>query len=361
MLPPPKHVPFFSIYRENFEVVEERHGHVSLYPHTEQLPLLLRALNLEFYGKLPDRIARVDHRGDGFHKIVLHQSAMLYCQGLNRTRADRLKLFDLPDANLVTKISIVQHITEDCPRGLTHRFRFYAGSDFFPEIRLSGRRLLFADHVLQRFSSRVPNYIGEDLGNFLEIFYGSALISLPCGPGRAFMIAYNNSILAFPYREEMPGEYFITTCLTINEMHQLSAELPPCVHNFHYATDYTSPKKRHWLTPQRLLDTYGVWTKKSQMKPLTDGKTHFKWDHKLGLVMRDATIRQGFGPGSSIFFLDNIPGPHLALVKPGNKEVLFDELECCQYCDAKFDWAPAFARRDAILAGPHAAPATGTK
>ena len=50
-----KHIPFESIYREQFEVVEERHGHVSLYPHTDQLPLLLRALNLEFLGGLPDR------------------------------------------------------------------------------------------------------------------------------------------------------------------------------------------------------------------------------------------------------------------------------------------------------------------
>jgi len=66
-----KHLPFDSIYRSNCEVVEERHGHRRLYPHTEQLPVLLRALNLEFYGGLPGRIARVDRRGDGFHKLML--------------------------------------------------------------------------------------------------------------------------------------------------------------------------------------------------------------------------------------------------------------------------------------------------
>ena len=44
--------PFESIYRKKFEVVEQRAGHVSHYPHIDQLLLLLRALNLEFLGGL---------------------------------------------------------------------------------------------------------------------------------------------------------------------------------------------------------------------------------------------------------------------------------------------------------------------
>jgi hypothetical protein len=48
-----KHNPFQSIYREDFEVLEQRIGHTSYYPHNEQLPLLLRAINLEFHGGLP--------------------------------------------------------------------------------------------------------------------------------------------------------------------------------------------------------------------------------------------------------------------------------------------------------------------
>ena len=66
-----QHAPFESRYLDRFEVVEERHEAVSLYPHTEQLPYLLRALTLEFQGGLPGRIACVDHRGDGLHKIML--------------------------------------------------------------------------------------------------------------------------------------------------------------------------------------------------------------------------------------------------------------------------------------------------
>src|SRR3954465_9004205 len=101
-----KHIPFQSIFRQEFEVVEQRQGNIRLYPHTSQLPILLRALNLEFYTALPDRIARVDHRGDGFHKIVLRHAALMFCSYLNGSRKDELRLFALPNPSLVTKVAI---------------------------------------------------------------------------------------------------------------------------------------------------------------------------------------------------------------------------------------------------------------
>jgi predicted ester cyclase len=52
-------------------------------------------------------------------------------------------------------MTIVQQLTERTPLGRVHRFRFYGPDGFFPEIRLSGKRIAFADHVLQRFSQRV--------------------------------------------------------------------------------------------------------------------------------------------------------------------------------------------------------------
>jgi hypothetical protein len=356
--PVPRHAPFQSIYRENFEVVQERRGRLTLYPHSEQLPLLLRALNLEFYGALPDREARLDHRGDGFHKLVLHYAAMMFCQHFNRTRADQLRLFDLPDANLVSKVAIVQQITEDHRRGRTHRFRFYAGKDFFPEIRLSGRRLVFADHVIQRFCARVPNHIGEDLSNFLETFYGHALISLPCGHGRAFIVPYYKSILAFPYREETPGEYFVATCLTPDQMSRLEPETPACAHNFHYLPEYVSPVRRHWQPTRRMLEIYQCWEKKAPVIQRQEREEPFKWDHKFGLMLREATIKQGFGPGTRMLFQDNVVGPHIAHFPPGKPESAFDEMELCKTGMPDYDWDAAFARRDAILRGPHHATAT---
>ena len=41
-----KHVPFQSIYRQEYEVVEERRGDLSLYPHTDQLPVIFPASTL---------------------------------------------------------------------------------------------------------------------------------------------------------------------------------------------------------------------------------------------------------------------------------------------------------------------------
>src|SRR5437899_2633435 len=112
-----KHVPFESIYRQDYEVVEQRQGNLSLYPHTEQLPVLSRALNLEFYGALPGRIARVDHRADAFHKIVLKTAALMFCNCINSSRSDHLRLFALFDQDLVSKVAIVQQITETTSRG----------------------------------------------------------------------------------------------------------------------------------------------------------------------------------------------------------------------------------------------------
>jgi hypothetical protein len=71
-----KHNPFQSIYREQFGVVEQRHGHRRLYPHTDPLPLLRRALNLAFLGALPDHIARGDQQADGFHKVLLSRATV---------------------------------------------------------------------------------------------------------------------------------------------------------------------------------------------------------------------------------------------------------------------------------------------
>ena len=49
-----KHLPFESIYRSNYEVVEERQGHLRLYPHTQQLPVLLGQKTTELANKAKD-------------------------------------------------------------------------------------------------------------------------------------------------------------------------------------------------------------------------------------------------------------------------------------------------------------------
>jgi hypothetical protein len=344
-----KHKPFQSIYRPEFEVVEQRSGNTHLYPHTEQLPLLLRALNLEFHGGLPDRIARVDHRADGFHKIIRRHAALMYCACINRARADQLRLFQLPDHDLVARVSIVQHISEDQPLGRLHRFRFYAGENFFPEIYLSGKRVAFADHVLQRFSARVPNNIGEDLTYLLIGFFGTPVISMPVGKSFAFVIQWHESMLAFTYKET-PREYIITTCLTINEINSLERQLPAFAYNLHFGEVFTKPRLRTWFPSQWMEDIYSRWQRKIPPPPPVprpEGRVARKLEnwHWLGHQIKDGVVKNGHGPGSQICFTDQIPGPCVLEMKPGQPVPAFDEIQFMKEWKPDVDWDGIMAQR----------------
>jgi hypothetical protein len=331
-----RHVAFESVYRPDFEVVEQRDGKVTLYPHTEQLPVLLRALNLEFYGALPPRIARVDHRGDGYHKIVLRTAALMFCGSINAARPDNLRLFRLTDHDLVARVSVVQQITEERRRGLCHRFRFYAGEDFFPEIYLSGKRVIFSDHVLQRFSTRVPNRVGADLSNFLLTFYGSPIISMPTGPGRAFILPYLESILALTYKET-ESEFFVTTCLTINEMNSLEREMPPHAHNPHYGPAFSRPRIRNWFPLTWMIDLYERWERKVGLPSLTVQSRVDDW-REMACWIKDVLKQRDHGPGSRVYFMDNIPGPCCLEVRPGEAEPRYDEVEIYKKISPEEDW-----------------------
>ncbi len=349
-----KHIPFESIYRERFEVVEERQGQVSLYPHTDQLPLLLRALNLEFLGGLPDRYARVDARASGLDKLVRWHSALMFCTFINRARKDQLRLFHLPDPDLVGQVTIVQQISEDTPRGRTHRFRFYGRDGFFPEIRLSGKRVVFADHVLQRFSSRVPEPVGSDLTRLLITFFSDAVVSFPVGQGRAFVVHCRSSIVAFTYTERAE-EFFITTCLTINEMNTLVPEPYPHTCNFHYSDTFTKPRLRTWIPVQRTLDVYQLWERKAPFQPLPQvnnaalNRKMKNWRWVAGTLW-DFVGHEGYGFGSQLCFTDLIPGPCVTEIKPGGKIPEVDELKIYREINPQIDWDALVAEREAAEA-----------
>lgn len=338
-----KHLPFESPYRPDFDVVEQRQGNLSFYPHTEQLPLLLRALTLEFHGALPRRIGRVDARDSDFHKIVLKHAALMFCNGINGSRPDELRLFSLLNPDRVAEVALVQRITETTRRGPCHRFRFYARDDFFPEICLSGKRLVFADHVLQRFCARVPHHVGEDVSNFLVTFFGSPVVAMPVGPGRAFILPYLESILAFTY-SETDTEFFVTTCLTLNEINSLSAELPPETFNLHYGPDFTRPAFRHWWPTRWALDLYRCWERKIPLPVLATAPAKSEW-HRLANWVKGSVVKKGHGPGSRLCFLDHVPGPCAFEIKPGQQEPRFNELEVYKKAEPGIDWDPIFGER----------------
>ncbi len=343
-----KHESFQSIFRPDFEVLEERQGRCRLYPHTAQLPLLHRALNLEFLGALPGHIARTDRRGDGFHKDLLKHAGMMFCNLFNAARADGLHLQSLPDPDLVTRLTVVQQSTEESRRGALHRFKFYGGADFQPDIRISGRRLAFTDHVIERFGARVPNKVGEHLSSLLLAFFGSPIIALPAGPGLAFILPYHDSLLAFPFELEH-NELVITTCLTINEINSLERQIPPLAFNAHYGAAYAVPRIRHWLPTRSMLDLHGKWERKVPLPPARGPlSSRLTW-HRTAHLIKDLEMDKGFGPGTKFFFLDHVPGPYAVEYVASQPEPRVDERQFHKDADPGPDWDLMFEHRDHFI------------
>ncbi len=343
-----KHEPFQSIFRPDFEVVEERQGRVRLYPHTEQLPKLHRALNLEFLNALPNHIARTDKRGNGFQKNLLKHAGMAFCNMFNAARPDGLHLQSLPDADLVSRLTVVQQATEETRRGVRHRFKFHGGAEFQPDIRISGRPLVFTDHVLQRFGARVPNRVGEHLGMLLLIFFGSPIIALPVGPSLAFITPYHDSILAFPFELE-DDELVITTCLTIHEMNSLERQIPPLAFNVHYGAAYAVPRIRHWLPAKWMMDVYAKWERKTPLPPVMPVlPAALRW-HRAAHLIKDCEMDKGHGPGTTFSFLDHVPGPYAVEYPPSQPEPRIDERQVHKDMDSKPDWDKVFDHRDRFI------------
>lgn len=336
-----KHLPFHSIYRENFEVVEERQGHVRLFPHTAQLPIIHRALNLEFLGPLPGKLSRLDHRASDFDRIVRKMAALLFTTGFNGSRTDEVRLMPLPDPNRIAQVAVVQHVRKDTRLGLCHRFRFYAGPGFCPEILLNGKRLVFSDHALERFSTRVTHPIGGDVTDFLLTFYGTQHLSLPIPGGRAFFSSMAPSFLAFPYKESAT-EFFITTCLTIDQLHSFEVELPPPAYNLHYGKEFTRPTIRHWYPTNVLKAMHTSWERKIPVSGLESLAAKNRWS-RLAQVIPEVTRHKGHGPASRLLFLDHIPGPCTLEIRPTESEPRCDELQSYKDWKPDQDWEAIFA------------------
>ena len=341
-----KHRPFDSIYRPDFEVVEKREGAVSYFPHTDQLPILHRALNLEFRGGLPSGIGKVNAKSDGFRKLLLAQSVSFFCDFANVARQDGVVLFQLLDGDLMARVAVVQQVTEMTRLGNCHRFRFYGGGDFQPEVYLSGKEIIFAEHVLQRFDQRVPHSLGQNLSLLLNCLLQGQILALPVNGGRAFIAGFGDSFLAFPFKES-DSEYFITTCLSAKEVHALDPELPPQAFNFHYGRAFTSPVVRTWLPLNVLLNVYNSWEAKKPVEPILKPISEKNW-YRLASFMKDVAIKQGHGPGSQLRFVDDVFGPSFMEFRPRQVPVAWNDQLDYAKADPKYDWENIIKQRDEL-------------
>ncbi len=323
------HHQFNSKYLDDIHLVEERRDNETRFPHTDQLQKLLRALTHEFNSGLPQKIATVDHRATDFLKIQRAQAVILFCLYINRARKDRLRLFPIFDENLVSRISIVQRRAANDPeKGTIHRFKFYAGDDFFREVYLNGRRVSFAGHLLDRFSERVPNHIGADLTEFLTMFFGTPVVIMSNNNEGAAVFGYRNSAVFLPVRRtDDDKEYFFPTCLTVNEVNKLEPQLPPPAYVFHFYPEYQTPARRNWNPAATVYQCYHSWKNKvplSAPKPsIYDGKS---WSY-LAYSIREILQLGGHGEHSKIRFFDNVHGTSIFQLTQAQPEVSLSEVE----------------------------------
>jgi hypothetical protein len=334
---------FHSEYLPDFTVVEERQGNSRLYPATQQLPRLLRALIQEFEAFLSRKIVRADERADDFLKIQRRTAVNLFCHWVNDSRADDLHLFALVDHDRVAHVAIVQHIITDTPQGGRHHFKFYAGEDFFTEIFLSGRRLVFTDHALERFLQRASGGLSNDMQNFLLSVFDGPHVALNCGSD-SLVLPFSNSIIALPFRNTDEG-LFIPTCLGMDEIYSMEVGMPTYALNLHYGRTFVTPAVRNWNPTASARDLLKRWERK---EPMPNNHTKLraeKWSN-VACKIKDLVEGAGHGPGSRFVFLDHIPGPSIFEIKPGELEQRHDEIEYYKKVSPGHDWEAIVAERD---------------
>lgn len=341
-----KYLPFNSRYLPNFQVVEERHGNVSKFPHTDQLPRLLDALNKEFRDGLPGKIERVKAIGSDYMKLAKCSATTAFCGIINEARKDDLRLFPIFDRDRVARISIVQQITEHHDLGPLHRFKFYAGNDFFQEVYINGRRVCFAGHVLERFSERVPNHLGTDLTNFLFLFFGAPVVVMECNKSPSFVFPYQNSLAAFPVRLS-DTEYFLPTCLTADVINDLKLMQIPIAYTHTYDRDYTMPEVRNWNPIAQQLALCKIWQRKEPLNLSKKSDLASRRWPEFGHLIMDYVKSIGHGEGSRMMFLDNLPGLCIHQWKPGEAMKSFSYVEILKKEKPDLDWEQILAQHRA--------------
>jgi len=321
-----KHYKFDSKHLSNFVVLEERRGNISLFPHTGQLAVLHEALEKEFRAPLSQLISRVNAYSDDYWKIARKVAVFGFCNLFNSGRADRLRLFCLLDQNKVARITIVQQITEHTPLGACHRFKFYGGPGFIQEIRMSGKQLVFADHVIKRFKQRAHNLLLENLSSFLYYFYGAPIIGMSINNGDALVVPSLDDFLAFTY-EQTDTEYFITTCLDQSMVYKLKVQLPAKTFNLHYGESFVRPNLRNWNPLAEMFGYEKEWQEKNPLEPLELPALPEDWAAKCQNVIPILKQHFGHGADSQLHFLDDIPGPCTIELTHGEALIQFNEAE----------------------------------
>ena len=243
-----KTLPSHLKYLQDLHLVEERHGDVRLYPHTEQLGEIYKAVQTEFNSGITARMGRIDDRADDTSKNDLYQMVFGFCAFGNALREDQLILFPFFTPTCVTKLSLVQHVEQSESGGIRHSFRFFAGKEFLPDIYLSGKKVAFASHVLDRFRERMLAGEGQCLSMFLNAIFRAPWVGVmqPNNSGEAMALMTEDGYFSVLPFEETDSEFFFKTFLTRNELKSLSVIEPFRRLYWHYGPQFNIPG---WYEP----------------------------------------------------------------------------------------------------------------
>jgi hypothetical protein len=185
-------------------------------------------------------MANTDQRADDFRKFAVYSLVESFCVNFNLRGEDSLLVLPYFSRNGLAGLSVAQHVEKSEELGIKHSFRFFAGKDFLPPIFLSGKQFAFASHVLDRFRERVTSGSSRNIGELLWILFSSSanIVLRPNGNGEA--VVKPRLSLVFPYQESA-SEYLFMTCLTVNELRDLSPVEPPRRLYFHYGQAFSPP------------------------------------------------------------------------------------------------------------------------
>jgi len=311
-------VAFKSKYLRDFSMVDERHGSRHLFPATEQLPALSRAIDEEFKAGLTSRLAATDGRADSWRKLQLWKSGTAFCQIINSERPDHLHIQPVYTPEFVTRIAVVQHITQSESGGNRHWFRAYRDNAFLPDIYLSGKRVSFSSHAIERYNQRsTNNHVNPTVALVSEFFYTVITVVKLNDTNPALAIDAGGTLAVLPFEETATG-FFILTTLSPHEVIHLAPIVPMRRLYLHYGPAFTQPAAPIFNIAKHTGKLLERWRRKQplQVRTATEGSLRScSWTSIVQLV-NTVMHGEGFTEASRLLFHDGVYGPTVLTSTP---------------------------------------------
>ena len=248
--------------------------------------------------------------------MLLYLTLVVFCRRLNCDRPDRLIFSWAITPNLQFKLAVVQHVITSSPQGSIHSFRWFVRDDFYLDIYLSGKRVTFTSHVIERYTQRITGQVAQSVCDLIHVLISSsALVMRANRVGSAIGVVHDSNVLCAFTFVETDTEIRFTTCLSTDEISHLEI-LQPIRHLFfHYGSEF-KPGPLVQLAvktkPDQVLETYRNRVMKlPEYEYVVRGATWHAWARHI-----DQVVAAGGRDGAVMKFLGDVHGPaiHMFIV-----------------------------------------------